>query len=56
MKLTEFGNERAMYNVGLLYEYGLGTSKDHAKAIEWVTKALDAGYEPAKAMLEELSK
>lgn len=35
MKLTEYGNERAMYNVGLLYEYGLGTSKDHAKAIEW---------------------
>ena len=56
MKLTEYGNERAMYNVGLLYEYGLGTSKDHAKAIEWVTKAQDAGYEPAKAMLEELSK
>ena len=56
IKLAEYGNERAMYNVGLLYEYGLGTSKDRAKAIEWLTKAQDAGYEPATTMLEELSK
>lgn len=54
-KLSEFGNERAMYNVGLLYEYGLGVSADHEKALEWLTKARDAGYEPAKSMLEELS-
>ena len=55
-KLTEYGNERAMYNVGLLYEYGLGVSRDHDKAVEWITKAVDAGYEPAKAMLTELNK
>ena len=55
-KLTEYGNERAMYNVGLLYEYGLGVSQDHEKAVEWLTKALDAGYEPAKVMLSELNK
>ena len=54
-KLTEYGNERAMYNVGLLYEFGLGVSRDHEKAVEWLTKALDAGYEPAAAKLEELS-
>ena len=56
MKLTEYKNERAMYNVGLLYEYGLGVSQDHEKAIEWLTKAQDAGYEPAKTMLTELNK
>ena len=55
LKLTDYGNERAMYNVGLLYEYGLGVTPDHDKAIEWLTKALDAGYAPAKAMLEQLS-
>ena len=55
MKLTEYGNERAMYNVGLLYEYGLGVSKDHDKAVEWLTKALDAGYSPAKEMLLQLN-
>ncbi len=55
LKLTEYGNERAMYNVGLLYEYGLGVSLDHEKALEWLAKARDAGYEPAAAMLEKLS-
>lgn len=55
-KLAEYGNERAMYNIGLLYEYGLGVSADHDKAIEWVTKALDAGYAPAEDLLSQLSK
>lgn len=55
-KLTDYGNVRAMYNVGLLYEYGLGVSQDHEKAVEWITKALDAGYEPAKITLSELNK
>ena len=54
-KLTEYNNERAMYNIGLLYEYGLGVSADHAKAIEWLTKAKAAGYRPAEAALAELS-
>ena len=53
-KLADLGNERAMYNIGLLYEYGLGTPADHDKAIEWLSRALDAGYEPAKAMLDSL--
>lgn len=55
LKLTEYGNERAMYNVGLLYEYGLGVTADHDKAIEWLTKAKDAGYTPATTMLEQIS-
>lgn len=54
-KLTEYGNERAMYNLGLLYEYGLGTAQDHEKAIEWLTKANESGYEPAGEMLSKLS-
>ena len=52
--LTEFNNERAMYNVGLLYMSGLGVSQDQAKAEEWIQKAADAGYEPAKAALKSL--
>ncbi len=55
LKLTEYGNERAMYNVGLLYEYGLGVSPDHEEAVEWLTKALNAGYEPAKIILDEFT-
>ena len=55
LKLTEYGNERAMYNVALLYEFGLGTPTDHEKALEWLTKAQEAGYEPASVMLTQLT-
>ncbi len=55
LKLTEYDNPRAMYNVGLLYEYGLGVTADHEKAVEWLRKAQDAGYEPAKSMLDQIS-
>ena len=54
-KLSGLDNERAMYNIGLLYEYGLGVAQSHEKAIEWLTKAEDAGYEPAHTMLEQLN-
>ena len=54
-KLTEYGNERAMYNIGLLYEYGLGVSADHDKAVEWLTKAKDAGYGSADTILAEFA-
>ena len=50
--LTEFHNPRAMYNLGLLYIYGLGVSPDRDKGIEWITKAADTGDEVAKAMLD----
>ena len=53
-KLAEYGNERAMYNIGLLYEYGLGIAQNHTKAVEWLTKAQDAGYEPSKSMLSKI--
>lgn len=49
--LTEFNNTRAMYNLGLLYIYGLGVSPDHDKGVEWITKAADLGDEVAKEML-----
>ena len=44
-----------MYNLGLLSEYGLGTAQDHQKAIDWLSKAKEAGYEPAGEMLLKLS-
>lgn len=55
LKLTDYENERAMYNVGLLYEYGLGVSKDHEKAVEWLTKAKEAGYSPAEGILSQFN-
>ena len=53
--LTEFNNTRAMYNLGLLYIYGLGVSPDREKGIEWIQKAADMGDEVAIAMLEIVS-
>lgn len=55
LKLADLGVERAMYNVGLLYEYGLGITANHDKAVEWLSKAKDAGYEPAGDMLTKLT-
>ena len=52
--LTAFNNPRAMYNVGMLYIYGLGVSMDKEKGIEWVQKAADAGLEMAQVALPSL--
>ncbi len=52
--LIDFDNPRAMYNVGLLYIYGLGVSADRDEGIRWITKAADQGYDLAKTKLTEL--
>ena len=53
--LIEFNNPRAMYNVGLLYLHGLGVSQDPDKAVEWLTRASEAGFELADSALSALS-
>ena len=52
--LTEYENTRAMYNLGLLYYYGLGVSPDQEKGVEWIQKAADLGDEVALEMLKLL--
>lgn len=52
--LTAFDNTRAMYNVGLLYIYGLGVSADRDEGIKWITRAASLGDDRAKEMLETL--
>ncbi len=52
--LTAFNNVRAMYNVGLLYLYGLGVSTDRDEGIKWITRAAEQGFDQAKAKLTEL--
>lgn len=37
------GNDVAMYNIGVLYEEGLGVAKDPAEAMKWYRKAAHAG-------------
>ena len=53
--LTEFGNTRAMYNIGLLYIYGLGVSPDREKGLRWISKAAGEGEAQAQAFLDDLA-
>ena len=53
--LTELDNPRAMYNLGMLYLYGLGVSPDRDVAIEWIKKSADAGFDVAQEMLPKLT-
>jgi TPR repeat protein len=48
------GNATALYNIGVLWEDGLGVAKDRNQAIEWYTKAAAAGNTSAKAALKSL--
>jgi TPR repeat protein len=43
-----------MYNVGVLWEGGLGVTRDRDQAIGWYRKAAAAGNDPAQAALKSL--
>jgi TPR repeat protein len=43
-----------MYNVGVLWESGLGVAKDRDQAIEWYRKAAAAGNDRAREALKSL--
>jgi TPR repeat protein len=53
-RAAEAGNDTAMYNIGVLWEGGLGVAQDRYQAITWYRKAAAAGNEPAKAALKSL--
>jgi len=40
---AEKGQSQAMLNLGILYEQGVGVSRNFTKALEWYQKAADAG-------------
>jgi TPR repeat protein len=50
---ADAGNETAMYNIGVLFEGGLGVTQDRDQAIVWYRKAA-VGNELAKAALKSL--
>jgi hypothetical protein len=37
------GDSQAMFNVGYMYEYGLGVGKNHCEALQWYRRAADQG-------------
>jgi TPR repeat protein len=50
------GLASAQYNLGLLYMHGLGTQKNTAQGLEWIKKAADNGFEPARVALNRSAK
>ena len=46
-QLCENGNPMALAYAGFLYEHALGVKKDYCKAVEYYSKAYDAGSAPA---------
>lgn len=53
---AEAGYRDAMFRTGVRYQYGqVGAPQDDAKALEWLTKAKDAGHYQAQMQLDELA-
>ena len=46
--LAEQGNAAAQYNLGLLYNNGLGVPQDYAEAMKWYRKSADQGNASAQ--------
>ncbi|MFN8627642.1 MAG: tetratricopeptide repeat protein [Candidatus Binatia bacterium] len=49
--LAERGSASAQYNLGLLYERGLGVPQDFVEAARWIGKAADQGFPKAQLAL-----
>ena len=43
-KAAELGSIAALYNLGLLYDFGDGVQKDKAKAVQFYEKAAMQGH------------
>ena len=46
--LAQQGHAKAQFNMGVLYENGLGVQKDHAQAADWYKKAAEQGLKEAQ--------
>ena len=51
LRLAARGSEQAQYNLGNMYEQGLGVRQDHAEAEGWWRKAAEQGYAEAQNSL-----
>ena len=54
LKAIEKGNMYSQYNLGLLFQYGLGVTADTTEAVKWYRKSSNQGYEEAKKKIKEL--
>lgn len=51
---SDNNEKEAIYNIGTLYEKGLGVDESKQKAIFWYRKAANKNYDPAKEALKRL--
>jgi TPR repeat protein len=51
LPLAEQGHVGAQYNIGVLYDQGLGVPQDFGEAITWYRRAAEAGHVDAQANL-----
>jgi len=56
LKAAEQGNAAAKYNLGAMYEEGLGASKDLKEAEKWYGLAAKQGDAEAQKALESINK
>ena len=52
--LAESGDNAAQYNIGILYQYGLGVPQDVSEAVKWYMKSAEAGFADASMHLGDL--
>ena len=46
--LAEQGHVGAQFNLGFMYEGGMGVLRDHAEAVKWYRMAAEQGLTPAQ--------
>ena len=51
IKAAEQGDVIEQYNIGIMYETGLGVAQDYCEAIKWFKKAAEQGYAEAQNKL-----
>jgi TPR repeat protein len=55
-KGAEAGDTSAMYNLGRMYEQGLGVSRNMAEGLRWYRKAASLGDQHARNRLRQLGE
>ena len=55
-KAADQGNMYGEFNIGLLYEFGYGVTKNLDEAAKWYRRAANRGMERAKTKLKELGR
>ena len=53
---AEQGHVSSQFNLGVMYDTGVGVPKDMTEATKWICKAAEQGHEYAKEWLEENAK